>query len=208
MREELEYIIHCDEQWKVIWPISKSHAHLKWVRETICHYSTRSMVYNPVSKKYGIQLKNPKKHDSSTWWRWDMWVAWHNCYVKEGDKYRYLDFEENLQKEAEEEIGIHVNMFEKLEKFANECKSMKSWSVWYIFDKFLYDTWFNKERVWLWFIATCENDLEFTDNEVIDFNRFSSNELLEFMNWDNKICDPLKLVYEKAEKFRKEKLDC
>lgn len=208
LREDLEYAIHCDEQWNVIWPISKTHAHLKWVRENLCHYSTWSMVYNPVTKKYWIQLKNPKKHDSSTWWKWDMWVAWHNCYIQENDEYRYLDFDENLQKEAEEEIWIQIEMFKDFDDFKKTYKSLNEGSVWFVFDKFLYDTWFNKEWVWLWFIATCETNLNFTDNEVVDFKWFSSNELLEFINSDHNICDPLKLVYEKAEKFRKEKLDC
>ncbi|EKD25332.1 MAG: hypothetical protein ACD_80C00084G0018 [uncultured bacterium (gcode 4)] len=204
LRDDIEYAVHCDDEGKIIWPISKIHAHIKWVRETLCHYSTWSMVFNPVLWKYWIQLKNPKKQDSSTWGKWDMWVAWHNCYVENNDWCRYLDFEENLEKEAEEEIWIQLKMYKNLDDFLKAYKQLKHGSIWYIFDRFLYSTEVNKEFVWLGFIVTCETELKFTDNEVVDFKWLYPDELLEFIHTEKNICEPLKLVYEKAEIFRKE----
>lgn len=203
LREDLEYIVHCDEEGNVIWPISKNHAHLKWVRETLCHYSTWSMVFNPVLWKYWIQLKNPNKQDKLTSWKWDMWVAWHNCYVEIENVYRYLDFEENLIKEAEEEIWLKLKMYDSLEEFTKNYKNLKSWSIWYIFEKFLYKTDLTKEYIWLWFIVTCETELTFTDNEVVDFKWLTFEELNDFIKSNSNICEPLSLAFEKAEKFRK-----
>jgi len=75
------------------------------------------MIYRPESKKYSIQLKNPKKHDKYGAGKWDMGVAGHNCYVKENGFFRPLDFDENLIKEAKEEIGIDIEMFQSKEEF-------------------------------------------------------------------------------------------
>lgn len=47
LRDDIEYLIHCDDHGDIIGPISKAHAHLPGVRETLTHYSTWGMVYNP-----------------------------------------------------------------------------------------------------------------------------------------------------------------
>lgn len=127
LRTDIEYAVHCDDEGKVIWPISKVHAHMKWVRETLYHYSTWSMVFNPILWKYWIQLKNAQK-----WSKWDMWVAWHNCYIGDENGYRYLDFEDNLQKEAIEEIWIELKMYEDLDSFLEAYRSLNSGSIWYL----------------------------------------------------------------------------
>ncbi len=207
LRTDLEYIIHCDINWKIIGPISKTHAHLPWVRETLFHYVTWSMVYNPILWKYWIQLKNPKKNDSSQWWIRDMWVAWHNCYTQEEGEYKYLGFDQNLEKEANEEIWIHLRMLNDIESFRNKYNSGNQWSIWYIFEVFPYNTKYDKERVGLWFIATSETELHFNDGEVVDFKRYSPNELLDFITSDKNSYSPtLKISYKKAERFRKEVL--
>lgn len=208
LQEDIEYIVHCDEKGWVIWPISKVHAHLPWVKETLCHYVTRSMVYNPILQQYWIQLKNPKKNDSSQWWIRDMGVAWHNCYIRENNQYKYLTFDENLQKEAEEEIWIQVTMEKETTIFKNKYNSLslslKLWSIWHIFEIFLYDTAHTKEWVWLWFIATSETELQFNDGEVIDFKWYSPKELEIFIkNHPDQYSPALKIAYEKSEIFRK-----
>ena len=58
LRKDIEYSVHCDEKGKVIGPISKVHAHMHGVRETLTHYSMWSMIFNPLIGKYGIQQKN------------------------------------------------------------------------------------------------------------------------------------------------------
>jgi len=173
LRDDIEYLVHCEEDGEIIWPLSKIHWHYMWARQSLTHYSTRSMVYNPISKRYGIQLKNPKKNDSSTWWKRDMWVAWHNCYVQEDWMWRRLDFDENLSKESEEEIWLDLKMYGDLNEFVNIWKNLTQDSIWYIFDRFHYKTDINNEYVGLWLILTLRNNLQFTDNEVVDFQRLS-----------------------------------
>jgi len=96
LRDDIEYGIHSDSNGNIIGPISKTHAHQEGVRSVLTHYSTWSMIYHPTSGKYGIQLKNPKKHDKYGAGKWDRGVAGHNCYIKENRFFRPLDFDENL----------------------------------------------------------------------------------------------------------------
>ncbi|MBS3117320.1 hypothetical protein J4430_00355 [Candidatus Woesearchaeota archaeon] len=110
LRGDIEYIIHCDEKGRIIGPISKTHAHLSGVRETLTHYSTWSMIFNPESGKYGIQLKNQKKHDKFGAGKWDMGAAGHNCYIRNKKGYKPMGFKETLIKEVDEEIGINLRL--------------------------------------------------------------------------------------------------
>ena len=82
LRDDIEYIIHSDSNGNIIGPISRNHAHTDRVRSALTHYSTWSMVYHLKSGKYGIQLKNPKKHDKYGAGKWDMGAAGHNFYLK------------------------------------------------------------------------------------------------------------------------------
>src|SRR3989344_6072375 len=103
LRDDIEYVIHCDEKGKIIGPLSKLHAHLPGPRQVLTHYSTWAMVFHPKSGRYGIQLKNPKKHDPFGAGKWDMGIAGHNCYVKtrERENYRSMGFAETLTKEGD-----------------------------------------------------------------------------------------------------------
>ena len=47
-------------------------------------------------------------------------------------------------------------------------------------------------------------EIEFTDDEVVDFEWLSVDELRDFVNTETNYCSPLPLVFAKAEKFRKE----
>ena len=199
LRTDIEYIVHCEKDGTVIWPLSKLHWHYAGVRENLTHYSTRSMVYNPVLRTYGIQLKNPKKQDSSTWAKWDMWVAGHNCYIYVNWEREYMDFEDNLAKEAKEEIWIHVTMYDNIDVFKLAIGGGET--IWYIFDKFLYETKRNNEYVWLGLVCTTEENLVYTNNEVVDFQRLTEDELNEFIETRDDYCSPLPLVFEKAKKF-------
>ena len=58
LRDDLEYIVHCEDNGKVIGPISKIHAHKEGARAVLTHYSTWSMVFDPIKNKYGIQRKS------------------------------------------------------------------------------------------------------------------------------------------------------
>ncbi|PID51884.1 MAG: hypothetical protein CR972_04795 [Candidatus Moraniibacteriota bacterium] len=203
LRDDIEYIVHCDRGGNVIGPISKEHAHLNGVRTQLTHYSTWSMVYHWESGKYGIQRKNPQMKDEFSAGRWDMGVAGHNCYVREGDSFRFLDFEENLAKEAREEIGIDITMTKSQNEFIDLVHKTKTPSG-FIFDKFLYKTEENNEWVGLGFIVVHDTTTEFIDNEVVDFQWLTLVELAQFLKENNNICSPLPLVFEKAEKFRTE----
>lgn len=78
--EHTEYIIQSDDKGTIIGSIEKKYAHSDGARAVVTHYSTWSMIYHLMSGKYGIQLKNPKKHDKYTAGKWDMGVAGHNRY--------------------------------------------------------------------------------------------------------------------------------
>lgn len=201
LRKDIEYIVHCEPNGVVIGPISKVHAHLDCVREKLTHFSTWSMVYNPIIKKYGIQLKNVKIHDKYSGGKWDMGVAGHNCYVKKKDDWNYLNFEDNLIKEAEEEIGLKVKMYKNKNEFLKQSKNLKNKTIGFIIEKFHYEIKPNNEYVGLGLILTTENKLNFTDNEVIDFKWMTSNELKKFMKTNNNYCHPLEVSFKKSEKF-------
>lgn len=202
LRDDIEYSVQCEVDGKVIGPISKTYAHQEDVRGEICHYSTWSMMFNILTGKYGIQLKNPKKHDKHGAGKWDMGVAGHNQYVKYGGGYRYLGFSESLVKEAKEEIGIDIVMHDNQGDFLRDISKTNERPVGYIFEKFHYKTKINNEYVGLGFIITTSEKVNFTDDEVIDFKWLTPEELKEFIKDNKNYCDPLPLVFEKAEKFR------
>lgn len=204
LREDIEYAIHSDSEGKIIGPISKIHAHMEGVRAILTHYSTWSMIYHQSTGKYGIQLKNPKKHDKYGAGKWDMGVAGHNCYFKENGFFRPLDFDENLVKEAKEEIGINITMCKSKDEFLKTIKNKPNQSLGFIFDKFHYKTETDNEWVGLGFIIVPNTKVNFEDDEVIDFKWFSPEELKAYLETNDNYCSPLPLVFEKAEKFRKE----
>lgn len=206
LRDDIEYAIHCDKTGKIIGPISKSHAHLEGVRKILTHYSTWSMVYNPITKKYGLQLKRPKKHDKFSQPKWDMGVAGHNCYVKENNIYKPLLFDENLVKEADEEIGINLKMYNNLNDFLEKAKNFNG-SIGYIFEEFLFENERSSEWVGAGIILTTETKLEFKDNEVMKFKWVSLEELKEFLKDNTKYYGALPIIFEKAEKFKLKYLD-
>ncbi len=204
LRDDVEYIIHSDSKGNIIGPISKTYAHMEGVRAVLTHYSTWSMIYHYESGRYGIQLKNSKKHDKYGAGKWDMGVAGHNCYFKENGFFRPLDFEENLVKEAKEEIGIDIEMYKSKDDFLKVIKNKPNQPSGFIFEKFYYKTETNNEWVGLGFVIVLNTQVNFEDDEVIDFKWFSSEELKEYLETNNNYCSPLPLVFEKAEKFRKE----
>jgi isopentenyldiphosphate isomerase len=204
---EKEEIVQCDSNGKIIGPIDKLHAHSEEIRPKLTHYSTWSMIYHLPSGTYGIQLKNPKKHDKYGGGKWDMGVAGHNCYVKKGDTYLPLSFEESLVKEAEEEIGINITICDSEHNFINEIKASPKKPLGFIFEKFHYKTERNNEWVGLGFVVVLSKEVHFTDNEVIDFKWLKPGELKNFLENSTNYCDPLPLVFEKAEVFRNKHLE-
>jgi isopentenyldiphosphate isomerase len=203
LRDDIEYVIQCDSEGNVIGPISKTYAHSDGIRETLTHYSTWSMIYNPVLGKYGLQRKNPNKQDKLTAGKWDMGVAGHNCYIKENGEYRPVDFAENLVKEAKEEIGIDLKMYETQDDFLQAVKNSPHQISGFIFDKFHFKTEDNNEWVGLGFISMPTTEVHFEDDEVVDFKWLSPQEMKEYLENNNDYCSPLPLVFEKAETFRK-----
>ncbi len=204
LRDDIEYAVHSDSKGNIIGPISKTHAHMEGVRAILTHYSTWSMIYHIKSGKYGIQLKNPKKHDKYGAGKWDMGVAGHNCYIKENGFFRPLDFDENLIKEVKEEIGIDIEMFQSKDEFLKAIKENSEESFGFIFEKFHYKTETNNEWVGLGFIIIPNTKVKFEDGEVIDFKWLSPEELKRYLKQNDNYCAPLPLVFKKAEKFRKE----
>jgi isopentenyldiphosphate isomerase len=202
LRDDMEYIIHCEPDGKIIGPISKVHAHLPGPRAELCHYSTYSMIFHLDSGKYGIQRKNPKKHDKQNAGKWDMGVAGHNCYVKDGSAYRSLDFGENLVKEAEEEIGLDLQMFDSENDFLKASENIMNKAIGVIIDRFHYKTERDNEFVGLAFVIVPDMNVEFKDGEVVDFKWLTPEELAKFLKDNDNYCLPLPIVFEKAEKFR------
>lgn len=205
-RDDIEYIIHSDAKGNIIGPISKTHAHLNGVREVLTHYSTWSMIYHISSGKYGIQLKNPKKHDKYSAGKWDMGVAGHNCYIKKNQFFKPLNFDENLIKEAEEEIGIKIQMCKSKKEFIDLVKTKFNKPFGFVFNKFHYKTSTDNEWVGLGFIISPTIEVNFKDEEVIDFKWLTPKKLQMYIETNNNYCSPLPLVFEKAEKFRKKNL--
>ncbi len=200
--DTFEYIIQSDEKGNIIGPIEKNYAHSDGVRAAVTHYSTWSMVYHPRSGTYGIQLKNPTKHDTYTAGKWDMGVAGHNRYVRRGELMEPLSFEENLSKEAQEEIGITLKVCVDLPSFLEKAKKGMSATA-FIFDRFLYKTETDNEWIGLGFILVPTQVVIFTDDEVIDFKWLTPDELRDFIATRNDYCSPLPLAFERAEVFRK-----
>ncbi|MFH1276392.1 MAG: hypothetical protein ABIH82_04740 [Candidatus Woesearchaeota archaeon] len=198
-----EMIVQCDENGNIIGPIEKDYAHQDGTRQESTHYSTWSMIFN-TSGKYGIQLKNKNKHDKYSGGKWDMGVAGHNCYVKKDDKLVPMNFKETLIKETEEEIGLNIEVIDSKEEFLRLAKSELKKPIAFIFENFHYKTERNNEYVGLAFILTPITELSFQDNEVVDFKWLFPEELSKFLKENNNYCSPLPLVFEKAEKFRKE----
>ncbi len=206
LRGDIEYIIHCDKNGKIIGPISKLQAHLPGPRQALTHYSTWSMVFHPPSGTYGIQLKNPRKHDKFGAGKWDMGIAGHNCYVQERGSYRPMGFQETLVKEADEEIGLSVKIIDSLRKFVKLSQQPLPSPTAFFFEKFHYKTSRNNEFVGLALVLTPTTKLTFKDKEVVGFKWVSPLELGRFLKEERNYCDPLPLVYTKAEKFRKKYL--
>ena len=206
LRDDIEYIVHCDKEGKIIGPISKIHAHSPGIRQAQTHYSTWSMIFHAESGKYGIQLKNPKKLDEFGAGKWDMGAAGHNCYIKDKNGYRPMDFKETLIKEVDEEIGLDIDVIDSVNEFVKKSKTKIKKPIAIIFEKFHYKTERNNEFVGLAFILTPTIKVEFKDEEVIDFKWLTPEELTKHLKKENNYCDPLPLVFEKAEKFRKKYL--
>lgn len=206
LRNDIEYVVHCESDGAVIGPLSIMHAHLKGPRSVLTHYSTWSMIYHPFTGTYGIQQKSPKIRDKLTQGKWDMGVAGHNCYVRRGNTFDFLDFEDNLAKESEEEIGIKIKMFESLGEFKIAARNLGDQSIAHIFETFHYQTSHDNEWVGLGFIITPSTEVYFKDGEVTDFRWLTPTDLGEFLKNNNNYCDPLPMVFEKAENFRKEHL--
>lgn len=206
LHDGIEYIIHCDKDGKIIGPISKIHAHLPGARPTLTHYSTWSMIFHAESGKYGIQLKNPKKHDRFGAGKWDMGAAGHNCYVKDKKGYRPMGFKETLIKEVDEEIGLDIDVVDSVDTFVKKSKTRIKKPVAVIFEKFHYLTERNNEFVGLAFILTPTTKVHFQDDEVVDFKWLTPEEIKKYLKEEKDYCDPLPLVFEKAEKFRKKHL--
>ncbi|MFA5954866.1 MAG: NUDIX domain-containing protein [Patescibacteria group bacterium] len=199
LRDDIEYIVHTEPDGTVIGPISKVHAHYPGVRSTLTHYSTWSMIFHPESGTYGIQLKNPKKGDALTDGKWDMGVAGYNCYIKDGSAWRYTNFEETLVKEAGEEIGLQLTVFDSLEEF---LKNIGHTNAAYFFDRFLWRTNQDNEYVGLAFVTVVEQKTIFVDDEVVDFKWMLPEELKEFLQTGTNYCAALSVIFEKAEQFR------
>ena len=201
LREDIEYVIHCEQNGTILGPLSKEHAHLEGVRPALTHYSTWAMIYNPLIKKYGIQLKTPRKHDKFKNPKWDMGVAGHNCYKKEGNSWKPILFEENLVKETDEEIGLKLVVAKSLNEFLESSKKLNG-SIRFIFEQFLCQNSLNNEWVGAGFILTKETKLEFKDKEVIDFKWLTPKEIKEFLKKEGEYYSALLIIFEKEEKFR------
>ena len=206
LRDDIEYIIHSDSEGRIIGPISKKYAHLDGVRTKLTHYSTWAMIYHLPSGKYGLQQKNPKKHDKYGAGKWDMGVAGHNCYHKKDGIFEPLSFNENLIKEAKEEIGINIEIPASKKEFFENVKSEFDQPQAFIFEEFHSMGITDNEWVGMGIIITNDLNVKFEDNEVIDFKWMLPEELEKFLTEEKNYCFSLPFIFKKVEKFRKENL--
>lgn len=206
LRDDIEYLIQCDTDGKIIGPISKIHAHLPGPRQVLTHYSTWAMVFHPASGRYGIQFKNPKKPDRFGAGRWDTSVGGHNCYIKDKDGYKPMNFKETLIKETDEEIGLNVTVIDSVQEFVKFSKLPLPKPLAFIFKKFHYKTEHNNEFIGLAFMAVPTMEVEFKDGEVVEFKWLTPQELTQFLKKETNYCHPLLFAFEKAERFRKKYL--
>ncbi len=203
LRDDLEYVVHCDEEGRIIGPISKVHAHWPGVREVLTHYTTWGMMFHPQLGKYGIQFKNPKKQDSFGAGKWDTSVGGHNCYAKYNGVYRPMDFKETLIKEADEEIGLNVKAVDSVQEFVKTSQQPLKNPLAFIFEQFHYKTEHNNEFVGLAFILTPTTKVEFKDEEVLEFKWLTPKELDKYLKTETNYCHPLLVAFKKVERFRK-----
>ena len=200
LRDDIEYVVHCDDRGTIIGPLSKVHAHMPNVRQALTHYSTWGMVWHPLCQQYGIQLKRVKAHETYVQPRWDIGVAGHNCYVEAEGGYAPLSFAETLVKEADEEIGLTVSMCDTRESFVERAAHPLG-TIGYIFDRFHYHTESHNEWIGVGLIITVQEDLTFRDGEVLDFAWYTPEDLRTFFA-EGEYYGALPIAFERAEAFR------
>lgn len=114
--------------------------------------------------------------------------------------YRPIDFEENLAKEANEEVGLDVKTFDSLDDFLIASLSSHK-TIGYIFERFHHSDGVNNEWVGAGLILTTQETLEFKDGEVLEFQWLTPDELKVFLT-NGRYHSALPIIFEKAEEFR------
>jgi len=188
LNENIEYLIHCDEEGNNIGPISREHAHIPTVRKELCHKVVSAMVYCKNTNKWCIQQKFSKAIKKKIW---DISVGGHCTYEKKGNDYEALDFNETLIKESYEELGLSITINKNLENNSNTG---------HIFRTCLYKNSYNNEFLGLGLIITGDEKITPIDGEVLSFKWLTLDELKKFM--DEEFCsDSLKTFFPLFEKL-------
>lgn len=114
-----------------------------------------------------------------------------------------MSFAETLVKEGDEEIGVKIKVVDSVKEFRKLSKTKFKKVTAVIFEQFHYLTERNNEFVGLAMVLVPTMDVKFNDHEVVEFKWLLPSELAEFIETNHNYCDPLPLVFEKAEKFRR-----
>ena len=117
-----------------------------------------------------------------------------------------MGFAETLIKEGDEEIGVTIKVIYSTKDFTKLSKTKIKKPIAFIFEQFHYLTERNNELVGLAMVLVPTTNVKFNDNEVVEFKWLLPSELAEFIKMEQNYCDPLPLVFEKAERFRKKYL--
>jgi len=164
-----EFLIQCEEDGTVIGPIDRKTAHRKDIAPLLCHAVVWVMVYCKTTKRWCIQKKLSKSIQVEIW---DTSVGGHCCY---GENFTYLSPDENLHKEAEEELGLT-----KFTKILAGSENIK--------------TSFCNEFVYFYLLITDTESVKYTDGEVLEHKWILDNEFEDFCK-NNRIAHSLKITY-------------
>jgi len=180
LKDDIEYLIHCDEKGNTISPISRKHAHLPEIRKKLCHKAIVVMVYCKQTNKWCIQKKFSKAINKSIW---DPSVGGHCTYEKKNNSYEELSYEKTLLKEAYEELGLKISINESLES-----------NTGFIIKTHHYKNSYNNEFLGLGIIVTGDEEITPIDSEVLNFKWLTTKELENFIRTEN-ISDTLKTFF-------------
>ncbi len=167
-----EFILNCDEDGTDIGPIERKIAHRVDIAPLLCHKVVWAMLYCKSTLRWCIQKKLSKSINAEIW---DTSVGGHCCY---GVNFKYLSPEENMHKEAYEELGLTT--YELI-----------------LVDKFNVKTDYCNEFVYFYLLITDTEDVAYNDGEVLE-HRWITDAEFESFCINNKISHALEMTYSKC----------
>ncbi len=167
-----EFIINCDEDGTLIGPLDRKIAHRKDIAPLLCHKVVWAMLYCKNTKRWCLQKKLSKSINVEIW---DTSIGGHCCYA---ENFKYMTPEENMRKEAYEELGL------------------KDYEL-ILVDKQNVKTSYSNEFVYFYLLITENENVVYTDGEVLEHKWIKDNEFEKFCV-NNRISHALEMTYFKC----------